>query len=102
MHSTLVGCVAQAVAPDFTLPIVMITAEQITPDLEYFGATTPYLLGDGSVSTVYDMLGKGMHEGLPGHGFVLIDEDGVRQWKGEHPSLWLAPDDLLGHIAKHL
>src|SRR5665811_1571960 len=62
------------------LPIVMNTAAQITPDMTRLGVTTPFLLDDGTTSTAYDTLGKGMHEGLPGHGFVLIDAQGVQKW----------------------
>ena len=55
---------------------------------------TPFLLDDGAVSRAYDTLGHGMHAGLPGHGFVLVDSNGIHQWKGEYPSMWLAPNEL--------
>lgn len=84
------------------LPIVMNTAEQIQPDLDTFGVTTPYLLDDGTVSEAYDTLGKGMHEGLPGHGFVLIDGDGTQRWQGDYPSMWLDPDTLLKEATSRL
>lgn len=84
------------------LPIVMNTAEQIQPDLDTFGVTTPYLLDDGTVSKAYDTLGKGMHEGLPGHGFVLIDGDGIQRWQGDYPSMWLEPDTLLKEATRRL
>ncbi|MBB1482333.1 peroxiredoxin family protein [Tessaracoccus sp. MC1865] len=77
------------------LPIVMNTAEQIQADMDQFGVTTPFLLDDGKVSKAYDVLDKGMHPGLPGHGFVLIDGDGVQRWYGNYPSMWLPPQDLL-------
>ncbi|MEN0070389.1 MAG: peroxiredoxin family protein [Propionicimonas sp.] len=77
------------------LPIVMNTAGQILPDLQAYGVTTAYLLDDGTVSAAYDVLGKGMHEGLPGHGFVLIDADGEQRWYGNYPSMWLDPAELL-------
>ncbi|OLT38012.1 redoxin, partial [Kytococcus sp. CUA-901] len=77
------------------LPIVMNTAAQIQADLDTFGVSTPYLLDDGTVSQAYGTLGKGMHAGLPGHGFVLVDADGVQRWQGNYPSMWLDPDDLL-------
>jgi hypothetical protein len=80
----------------------MNTAEQIRPDLEYFGVTTPYLLDDGTVSAAYDVLGKGMHEGLPGHGFVLIDPEGVQRWSGDYPSMWLEPSALLDEANRRL
>ena len=84
------------------LPIVMNTAAQIQPDLDTFGVSTPYLLDDGTVSQAYGTLGKGMHAGLPGHGFVLVDADGVQRWQGEYPSMWLDPDDLLREATSRL
>lgn len=94
--------------PDFAaagitvLPIVMNTADQIKPDLARYGATTPYLLDDGKVSAAYGVLGKGMHEGLPGHSFVLIDAAGVQRWYGNYPSMWLDPKDLLREAKNRL
>jgi peroxiredoxin len=77
------------------LPIVMNTRAQIQPDLDSMGVKTPYLLDDGTVSKAYDVLGKGMHANLPGHGFVLIDGTGIERWQAEYPSMWLDPADLL-------
>ena len=77
------------------LPIVMNTRAEIQPDLDSFGVKTPYLLDDGTVSKAYDVLGKGMHANLPGHGFVLIDGNGVERWQADYPSMWLDPADLL-------
>lgn len=84
------------------LPIVMNTAEQIRPDMQRYGATTPYLLDDGTVSQAYGTLGTGMHPGVPGHGFVLIDADGNQVWQGDYPSMWLAPADLLDEAESRL
>jgi len=84
------------------LPIVMNTAEQMTPDLQQYNVTTPYLLDDGKVSAAYGVLGTGMHEGLPGHGFVLVDADGVQRWYGNYPSMWLDPTDLLDQVTSRL
>lgn len=53
------------------------------------------LLDDGTVSKAYNTLGKGMHAGLHGHGFVLIDAAGVQRWQGDYPSMWLDPATLL-------
>lgn len=77
------------------LPIVMNTAEQINADRERLGVESPFALDDGTVSAAYGTLGTGMHAGLPGHGFVLVDADGVQRWYGNYPSMWLAPDELL-------
>lgn len=84
------------------LPIVMNTKADIAADMARYGATTPFLLDDGTVSKAYGTLGKGMHAELPGHSFVLIDADGVQRWYGEYPSMWLAPGDLLTEVRRHL
>lgn len=72
----------------------MNTAEQIRPDLQRLKVNSPFLMDDGTVSQAYGTLGTGMHEGLPGHGFVLIDADGNQLWSGSYPSMWLDPKDL--------
>ena len=84
------------------LPIVMNTAEQIKADMAANGVTTPFLLDDGTVSAAYGTLGKGMHDGLPGHSFVLIDAQGTQRWYGEYPSMYLSSADLLDQVRKHL
>ncbi len=84
------------------LPIVMNPADQINADRERLGVQAPFLLDDGTVSAAYDTLGKGMHEGLPGHGFVLIDAEGNQLWHGNYPSMWLAPADLLKEVTARL
>jgi peroxiredoxin len=84
------------------LPIVMNTRAQITADMAANGVRTPFLLDDGTVSAAYGTLGRGMHAGLPGHSFVLIDEQGRQRWYGEYPSMWLAPQDLLEEIRARL
>jgi peroxiredoxin len=90
-------------AEDVTvLPIVMNTREQILADMELNGVTTPFLLDDGTVSDAYGTLGKGMHAGLPGHSFVLIDKDGRQRWYGEYPSMWLDPTELLDEVRDRL
>ena len=85
------------------LPIVMNSAAEIGPDLTRFNIKTPYLIdGDGSVSRAYNVLGKGMHEGLPGHGFVLIDRQGIQRWQGEYPSMFEPSANLLKEINSRL
>jgi peroxiredoxin len=84
------------------LPIVMNTRAEIQPDLDTFGVTTPYLLDDGTVSKAYGTLGKGMHAGLPGHGFVLVDAAGIQRWQGDYPSMWLDPATLLQIVTSKL
>ena len=84
------------------LPIVMNTRAQITADMDANRVTTPFLLDDGTVSKAYGTLGRGMHAGLPGHSFVLIDGRGQQVWYGEYPSMWLAPQDLLEEVRSKL
>lgn len=80
------------------LPIVMNSRDQIVGDMAANHVTTPFLLDDGTVSKEYGTLGKGMHAGLPGHSFVLIDKDGRQRWYGEYPSMWLDPGKLLEQV----
>ena len=84
------------------LPIVMNTRDQISRDMATYGVATPFLLDDGTVSEAYGVLGKGMHPGLPGHSFVLIDATGAQRWYGEYPSMFLSAPDLLTQVRQHL
>ncbi len=84
------------------LPIVMNTADQIGRDMTANGVRTPFLLDDGTVSAAYGTLGKGMHEGLPGHSFVVVDASGIQRWYGEYPSMYLSSADLLDQVRSHL
>ncbi|MGE5830290.1 MAG: redoxin domain-containing protein [Micromonosporaceae bacterium] len=84
------------------LPIVMNTAAQIKADMAANGVRTPFLLDDGTVSTAYGTLGKGMHPGLPGHSFVYIDANGTQRWYGEYPSMYLSATDLLNQVRQHM
>lgn len=84
------------------LPIVMNTRDQILRDMKTNSVTTPFLLDDGTVSQAYGTLGNGMHAGLPGHSFVLIDTEGQQRWYGEYPSMWLDPAELLNEIRDRL
>lgn len=77
------------------LPVVMNSRDQILADMATNKVTTPFLLDNGIVSREYGTLGKGMHAGLPGHSFVLIDSAGMQRWYGEYPSMWLDPNELL-------
>jgi peroxiredoxin len=84
------------------LPIVMNTKDQILADMAANDVRTPFLIDDGTVSTEYGTIGKGMHEGLPGHSFVLIDKTGKQRWYGEYPSMFLSTADLLKEVRAHL
>jgi peroxiredoxin len=84
------------------LPIVMNSAEHINAERERLHVQAPFALDDGKVSGAYGTLGNGMHEGLPGHGFVLIDAEGVQRWYGNYPSMWLDPEELLEIVSAEL
>ena len=85
------------------LPVVMDPASQIRPELASFGLHTPYLIDTtGAVSRGYGVLGEGMHAGLPGHGFVLIDASGTERWYGEYPSMYLSTAGLIQQVRAHL
>lgn len=82
------------------LPIVMNPPDQTQGEIDRFGLTTPFLIdSDGSVSQAYDMLGKGMHANLPGHGFVLIDGSGNVRWQKEFPSMYVSTGDIVNSIS---
>jgi peroxiredoxin len=95
---------AQFTAANITvLPVVMNPADRILADMAANGVRTPFLIDtDGRVSAAYGTLGKGMHAGLPGHSFVLIDATGIQRWYGEYPSMYLAPAELLNQVRAHL
>jgi hypothetical protein len=57
---------------------------------------------DTSVSRAYGTEDKGMHPGLPGHSFVLVDAAGTQRWYGEYPSIFLSTADLLDPVERHL
>lgn len=82
------------------VPIVMNPLDSVRSELERFGITTPYLIDDGSTSEAYGVLGKGMHAGLPGHGFVFIDPAGRIRWEKEYPSMYATADEVLGAVEK--
>lgn len=85
------------------LPVVMNPADEVRPELARFKLTTPYLIDQGGpVSAAYGVLGKGMHGGLPGHGFVLIDGNGVIRWQGEYPTMFLPANELISSIKQNL
>jgi peroxiredoxin len=85
------------------LPIVMNTPAQIRADMAADGVHTPFLIDtNGTVSAEYGTLGKGMHAGLPGHSFVLIDTTGVQRWYGEYASMYLSSAALLNQVRTHL
>ncbi len=85
------------------VPIVMNPASQVRAEMAAFGIRTPYLIdATGSISRAYGVLGQGMHPGLPGHGFVLVDARGMQRWYGEYPSMYLSTAGLIAQVKAHL
>lgn len=85
------------------LPIVVNPADQVRSELKRFGISTPYLIdATGQVSTEYDVMGKGMHANLPGHGFVFIDSSGNIRWQKEYPSMYASTSELMSAIRPFL
>lgn len=85
------------------LPIVMNPPGQVRQELSAFNIHTPYLIDSGGqVSAAYHVLGKGMHSGLPGHGFVLVDGHGNLRWYGEYPNMYVSSAALLQQVSSHL
>lgn len=85
------------------LPIVMNPIDQVRQQMARFGLHDPYLIDStGQVSSEYHVLGTGMHAGLPGHSFVLIDAQGRLRWEASYPSMFISPANLLSKIESHL
>jgi hypothetical protein len=85
------------------VPIVMNPASEVRQEMAAFGIHTPYLIdATGSVSRAYGLLGKGMHAGLPGHGFVFVDGRGIERWYGEYPSMYLSTAGLITEVKAHV
>ncbi len=81
------------------VPIVANPMATVIPELQRFGLSTPYLIDRStSVSQAYGMIGHGMHAGLPGHGFVLVDRQGEIRWTEEYPSMFVSAEDLLAAL----
>jgi len=54
--------------------------------------------GDASISGAYGVLGKGMHSDKPGHTFVLIDPQGVIQWRRDYSEMYVPNEQVLGAV----
>lgn len=80
------------------VPIVMDSRETIKQAMKQYGVVTPFLLDDGTVSSAYKTLGKGMHSDLPGHEFILVDKQGVIRWDKNYQNMWAQPADLLKQL----
>lgn len=81
------------------VPVVMNPPDQVRAELARFGLTTPYAIdAGGAVSRAYDTLGRGHHADLPGHSFVLLGPDGTERWRGDYPTMWVEPAQLLAAV----
>ncbi|MHB1873771.1 MAG: peroxiredoxin family protein [Streptosporangiaceae bacterium] len=85
------------------VPVVTNPASQVRAEMAAFGVRTPYLIdASGSVSRAHGVLGTGMHAGLPGHWFVLVDARRVERWYGEYPSMYLSTAGLITQVKAHV
>lgn len=85
------------------VPIMVNPASDVVPAAMNFGLRTPIALDTTkAVSAEYGVLGTGMHAGLPGHSFVLVDPTGTITWEENFPSMYVPSDELARTIADHL
>lgn len=85
------------------VPIVVNPVPEVRSTLEAFGIRTPYLIDEGArVSAAYGVLGTGMHPGVPGHSFVLVDAAGRIRWSMSYPSMFVSTSDLLAALRPSL
>jgi peroxiredoxin len=85
------------------VPIMVNQASDVTLATADFGIRTPIALDTTKVvSEEYGVLGTGMHAGLPGHSFILVDATGTIRWEQSFPSMYVPSDELARTIADHL
>jgi peroxiredoxin len=85
------------------VPIMVNPASDVVPAAAGFGLTTPIALDTTkAVSGEYGVLGTGMHAGLPGHSFILVDATGTIAWEGSFPSMYVSSAELLRTISDRL
>jgi len=85
------------------VPIMVNPASDVVPAAAGFGLTTPIALDTAkTVSSEYGVLGTGMHAGLPGHSFILVDSKGTIAWEKNFPSMYVSSADLVKTIAAQL
>ncbi|MEX0985275.1 MAG: redoxin domain-containing protein [Actinomycetota bacterium] len=85
------------------VPIMVNAVSDVVPAAAGFGLKTPIALDTTkSVSGEYGVLGTGMHAGLPGHSFILIDQTGTITWEQNYPSMYVSSVELLRTITDHL
>ena len=85
------------------VPIMVNPASDVVPAAAGFGLKTPIALDTAkAVSGEYGVLGTGMHAGLPGHSFILVDATGTIAWQANFPSMYVSSDELLRTISDYL
>ncbi|HEX6208191.1 MAG TPA: peroxiredoxin family protein [Actinomycetota bacterium] len=89
---------------DITLvPISPNPLETTVAEAARYGVRTPFLIDDTlEVASAYDTLGTGHHGGLPGHSFILLDDQGRYRWRGDYPGMWVSPEELLSRTRASL
>lgn len=81
--------------------IMVNSPEEIARDATRFGIRMPILVdGSKQVSEDYDVLGRGMHAGLPGHSFVLVDASGSIRWRKDYPSMFVGAAELGDELSR--
>lgn len=85
------------------IPVMVNAASDVVSAAGDFGLETPIALDTTkAVSSEYGVLGTGMHAGLPGHSFILVDETGTITWEQSFPSMYVPSAELVQMIANHL
>jgi peroxiredoxin len=60
---------------------------------------TPLLTDESRrMSTDYDVLGLGMHADMPGHTFILVDQNGKIRWRHDYTKMFVPTNELLKAI----
>jgi peroxiredoxin len=74
--------------------------------VEAYEIRTPLIADeDRDMSSVYDVLGQGMHANTAGHTFILVDKTGHIRWRrdywtGSNPTMYVPPAQLFRDIPK--
>lgn len=85
------------------VPIMVNPASDVVPAAASFGIRTPIALDTTkAISSEYGVLGTGMHAGLPGHSFVLVDATGTIAWAQNFPSMYVSSGELARDVADRI
>ena len=87
--------------------LVSVTTDshgELMQAIRQYGIASPMIAdSDRSMSTAFNMLGRGMHADTPGHAFVLIDGRGHVLWQRDYyqapyRTMYVRPADLFKDI----